>query len=74
MESTPSDFDESTSARFRVMTEKELLQEYISLLNKMSLEVKNLYMNYIYETRCVAEFDFELLRIIHFFIDEVRKR
>ena len=36
MESTPSDFDESTSARFRVMTEKELLQEYISLLNKMN--------------------------------------
>ena len=36
MESTPSDFDESTSERFRVMTEKELLQEYISLLNKMN--------------------------------------
>ena len=39
MESTPSDFDESTSERFRVMTEKELFQAYISLLNKMNDDI-----------------------------------
>ena len=38
-ESTPSDFDENDSEKFRMMTEIELLKIYVSFLNEMNTDL-----------------------------------
>ena len=39
LESTPSDFDDEVSERFKMMTEHELFDKYLAYLNEMDLDL-----------------------------------
>ena len=70
IETTPSEFDDVDAEKFKMMTERELFNIYVSYLSEMNADlvfsgnflVENFYLN------TFSFLDFDDLKIVHFFL------